>query len=143
MKRTERTGKYISYLSRRILKYTSENFKDHGLASIEYAYVMILRDGVTKTQEELTKEVMVDKSQTTRAIKSLLDKGLVTKEKDELDKRAFHISLTKKGEEMVPIIEEEINDFETTLNKGISIEEQRIVIKSLIKMIRNLKEAGE
>ena len=133
------TGKYISLLSRLILKYNSNELTKIGLSPIEYSYIMILSDEKVKTQEELTKAAMVDKAQTTRAVKSLLEKGFINKVQCPDDKRAYHISITNKGLEIVPKVKKEIIAFETMLNQGLTKQEQRNMKKYLIQMIRNLR----
>lgn len=140
MNGNENTGKYISYLARRILKYTTVIFSKYDLSSIEYTYIMILYTKGSMTQQKLSKTAMVDKAQTTRAINSLLNKGYITKGKSDLDKRSYSIGLSRKGMEIAPTIENEIELFEAKLNKGIDQDIQRVVKRSLIQMIRNLQE---
>ena len=141
MKKVTNTGLYISYLSRMFLKYVTTHFKKFGLSPIEYQYIMILSEATYMTQEQLAKHAMVDKAQTTRAVKSLHEKGYINKEQCKNDKRAFHISLSEKGKEIAPLLYEEILQFETTLNQGIDFESQREMKKNLIQMIRNMRDA--
>lgn len=140
MKKTESTGKYISYLARLLQSYSTNQFNKYDLSSIEYAYIMILKDNETMSQKQLSKEAFVDKAQTTRAINSLLNKGLVIKDQCKEDRRLYHISLSQKGLELAPEIRCEIENFEMKLNKGLTKEEQRQMKSLLIRMIRNMKE---
>lgn len=140
MKQIIENGKYISLLSRLILKETTQSISKLNLSTIEYSYIMILFDKEISSQEELTKAAMVDKAQTTRAIQRLLERGLIHKQKDSTDKRVYNISLTQKGLQLVPKIREEIVSFETKLNQGLTYQEQKQMKKYLIQMIRNMRE---
>jgi DNA-binding MarR family transcriptional regulator len=100
---------------------------------------MILDEFGSRTQEELTQMVQVDKAQTTRAIKSLMEKGLVQKIQSSIDRRAYDVSLTIEGKALAPSVKNEINIFEQSLNKGLTLKEQREMKRMLLKMIRNMK----
>lgn len=143
MNKIEETGKYIAYLSRLISKHTTMKFQKYGLSSIEYMYLMILHDHHELSQNDLSRIAMVDKAQTTRAIQTLLEKGYILKSVHQKDKRKFLISLSKQGVLVAPVIKHEIEMFEEVLNHGITLEEQRLMKKVLIKMIRNLKEVED
>ena len=143
MDTTVDNGRYISLLSRLILKHTTEQINKIGLSVIEYSYLMILKEKQELSQDELTKHAMVDKAQTTRAVSSLFKKGLVHKSKDLKDNRVYKISLTSKGKDLVPKVKDEIYKFETILNDGLSMDDQRLMKKMLIKMIRNMKGSSD
>jgi len=53
------------------------------------------------TQEELTREVLVDKATTARSIKQLMLRGYVTRRKDPCDKRIYRLALTPRGIDLV------------------------------------------
>lgn len=138
--RVEQTGKYISVLYRLITKHMQVVLKQFGLNNIDYTYLMILLDRDSQTLEELTTLALVDKSQTTRAVQSLLSKGLVVKQCNPNDKRSFLVSLTDEGKKVAPMVKEEIINMEMKLNDGFDRTKQRELKRDLIHMIKNIKE---
>ena len=49
------------------------------------------------TQSDIAKACLMDRSGVSRAFKDFEDKGLIIRETDENNKRAYKITLTKKG----------------------------------------------
>ena len=49
----------------------------------------------------------------------------------------------QQGKDLVPKVKDEIYKFETILNDGLSMDDQRLMKKMLIKMIRNMKGSSD
>ena len=94
MKRS--VGRLISILYRKNKIYLNAAMKPLNITTAEQPILMYLYRHDAVTQEEISAYLQVDKALTTRTVQSLLEKGLVTKEKDEKDKRCNKISLTQK-----------------------------------------------
>lgn len=138
--KVEQTGKYISVLYRLIVSHMAKALKKYNIRITDYIYLMILSDGVSRTQEELTRVALVDKAQTTRAIQSLLSMELIKKTCNPNDKRSFMISLSSKGNELAPKVFEDIMIMEQKLNKGFNKEKQRQMKRDMIHMIKNMNQ---
>ncbi len=107
--------------------------------------VMILKnvyenDGIT--QDELGEFSLVDRTTISRRIKKLENLGYLRKERDEKDKRAFRIYKTKKANELYELINKTLDDFQATTSKGITDEEDRIVLSAFNKAFDNFRKFG-
>lgn len=80
-------GKLITYLSRCIQQELKNVVVPFDISVGEEPYYMALTKQDGLTQDELTKLVKVDKAATTRMVKSLEQKGYITRETDPKDKR--------------------------------------------------------
>lgn len=60
---------------------------------------LICGDGIT--QDEIVNDLGIDKGAVTRIIKSLIDKGLIEKNRDKVDKRCNRVFLTEKGKQAI------------------------------------------
>lgn len=90
-------GRLVSILHRQSQIYINNALKDFDITSAEYSFLLCLykKDGVT--QDDLSDYLYIDKSATARAIKSLEQKGYVTRDRDEEDRRFNRIYLTNKA----------------------------------------------
>ncbi len=124
-------GKLITYLSRAIqqeLKNIVTPF-DITVGEEPYYITLVHHDGLT--QEELTKLVKVDKAATARAVKSLEQKGYVTREIDPNDKRSKKIHLTEKGREKYEPLSKALQQFNRELTSDWTDEQYDMVYQSL------------
>lgn len=90
-------GRLISILHRQAQIYINCTLKEYGITSAEYAFLLYLyrKDGIT--QDELSTYLYIDKSATARAIKSLEEKGYITRNKDDIDKRCNRVYISEKA----------------------------------------------
>jgi DNA-binding MarR family transcriptional regulator len=84
-------------------------FMNHELKHLELTdgqvpclLVLSKKEGIT--QDELAKMFYIDKGTIARAIKKLEEKGMVNKVQDPLNRRRYLLSLTQKGEQVIPVI---------------------------------------
>lgn len=82
--------------------------------------------------QELTQKVARDKSQMTRTIRSLENKGLVERKPSSDDARVTHVALTHAGERVVDALKEVVSE---TINEILSP-----ISKSEERVLRNLLE---
>lgn len=141
-------GRLISIIHRKSQVYINYALSEFNITSAEYSFLLCLfrKDG--KTQEELSSFLDIDKSATTRAIKSLEEKGYVTKEKDDDDKRFNRIYLTEKANENQDNIKKRIFHWSEFLMEDVFKEDAAIVFKVLESMTNkldktNLKKLGD
>ncbi|NLY63710.1 MAG: MarR family transcriptional regulator [Alcaligenaceae bacterium] len=88
---------------------------------------------------QVAKKANLDKSQGSRAVVSLVGKGLIEKRQQKNDARAFDLSLTEKGE----LVYDEVVALITRRNKiamkTLSNEEQEILMSLVNKIQHNLE----
>ena len=63
----------------------------------QYYMLMFLYYEMGSTQSDIAKACLMDRSGVSRAFKDFEEKGLITREVDTENKRAYKIALTKKG----------------------------------------------
>ena len=131
-------GKWISILHRQSQIYINRELKPYGLNSSEYIYLVNLaseNEGVN--QKYLSNLIIIDDALTTRAMKSLENKGYITREKSRDDKRSYHIKLTQKGVEIQPIILDKLINWTDIISEGMKDEEKDCIIQKLMVMSNN------
>ena len=77
---------YISVLYRQFQIYINNNTKDLQISASEYIFLMEMYKNDNMSQEQLSKNLIIDKSATARAIKSLEEKEYIIRKKDDNDK---------------------------------------------------------
>jgi DNA-binding MarR family transcriptional regulator len=70
----------------------------------QYYMLLFLYYEMGETQSDIAKACLMDRSGISRAFKDFEEKGLITREVDENNKRAYKINLTKKGIETAEFI---------------------------------------
>ena len=71
-----------------------------GLSVPEWRVMAVLGDAGSQTQRDLTSTTLMDKVAVNRACKGLEDRGLASRQPNELDGRSHHLELTAQGREM-------------------------------------------
>lgn len=133
-------GSLIALLYRKANMFWTLELKEYGLSAAEYPVMLRLyrSDGIT--QEEISREVQVDKSAVTRVLQSLMAKGLVERRRDENDRRCNRIFLTDQAEKYRNQIEALRECWGETLQRGMTEEEKQIFMRLLSKAAENAKE---
>ena len=72
----------------------------------QYFMLMFLYHDMGTNQSDIAKACLMDRSGVSRAFKDFEEKGLLTREVDENNKRAYKINLTKKGIETAEFLAE-------------------------------------
>jgi DNA-binding MarR family transcriptional regulator len=131
-------GKWISILYRQAQIYLNRELKPYGINSSEYIYLVNLAaENNGSNQKHLSDMIIIDDALTTRAMKSLENKGYIVREKSRSDKRSYHISLTEKGVDIQPIILKALKDWTDIISEGMDEEEKDSIIQKLTVMSNN------
>ncbi|MGI6575283.1 MAG: MarR family winged helix-turn-helix transcriptional regulator [bacterium] len=133
-------GRLLSILHRQAQVYINYVLKELNITAAEYAFLLCLykKDGMT--QEDLSTYLYIDKSATTRAIKSLEEKGYVFKNKDNADKRFNRIYLTPKAKEYKDEIRQKVRRWVEFLTEGLDKETVNVVISVLERMVDKVEQ---
>ncbi|WP_455538561.1 MarR family winged helix-turn-helix transcriptional regulator [Terrisporobacter sp.] len=123
--------KYISILYRQFHIYINNNIKDLEIGASEYIFLMEMYKENNISQEQLSKNLIVDKAATARAIKSLEEKGYIIRNKDENDKRTNRIKLTQKGIEIEGRLKELLEQWNSGITSEIGSETMNIALDVL------------
>ncbi len=141
-------GRLMSILHRQKQVYINYSLKEFNITSAEYSFLLYLYRKDSATQDELSSYLYIDKSATARAVKSLEQKGYVTKSKDDRDKRFNRIILTDKAKKHEDEIRQRILRWGEFLTEGLDEETIDIILTVLENMVdkverTNLKKAME
>lgn len=132
-------GKYISILYRQAQSYITHQLRPYNIGSGQYIFLLALyrQDGIN--QEELTRELLIDKATTARALSKLEQEGYVKRERDPVDKRAYRVFITGKARKVRPIIYQTVRDWSDLLCADLNDEEKVVLDAILKKMVNSAK----
>ncbi|SBS27918.1 Multidrug resistance operon repressor [Marinomonas spartinae] len=91
------------------------------------------------TALDISQKMHRDKGQVTRVIKELIDKGLVTKQINQRDRRSNFIFLTEEGKAYHRILKHADNDAITLMKTNISSEELDTFLRVGQRMLQNIQ----
>ncbi len=100
--------------------------------------VLSKKEGIT--QDELAKMFYIDKGTIARAIRKLEEKEMVNKVQDPLNRRRYLLSLTQKGEQVIPTILQAEKKWENIIFKGFSPEERSFMMERMRRLAENSLE---
>ncbi|MFA7128645.1 MAG: MarR family transcriptional regulator [Sphaerochaeta sp.] len=132
-------GRLISILHRQCQIYSNKALKDLDLTSAEYPFLLFLYRQEGRTQEELSTYLYIDKAATARAIKSLEEKGYVTKQQDQQDKRCNRIYLTEMALQVKDAVRDHIHQWSTYLAQGLDEKTYDLVYTALEAMVARVE----
>jgi len=96
-----------------------------------------LKDKVV-AQDFITKSLGIDKATTTRAVKQLVEDKYVVRVRDKRDKRAYNLSLTRKGKMLKLGLVSRMKTWTDIVYDGVSQEEMDVLERVLEKMKKNV-----
>lgn len=126
--------KMLNNISRSQAIYRHSKITADDLQSSHYAFLLAICREPGRSQEDLARELCVNKSTVARNINYLEEKGYVTREPLPQDKRQVSVSPTLKAQQILPQIRFVSNEWMNLLSEGISQEELAIFDSVLQRM---------
>lgn len=136
-------GKYISIISRQTQAYISREMQKLGVTGSEYIFLVNTPDEGVITQQEICNSFELDPAFATRGVKSLVDKGYLTRTKSKTDKRSYEIAITEEGKRLKPFIQERLDYWTAVLAGDMTKEEITEFINKLIELKNRAKKEME
>lgn len=87
----------------------------------QYYMLLFLYYEMGTTQSDIAKACLMDRSGVSRAFKDFEEKGLIVREVDETNKRAYKITLTKKGIETSEFLIEKEREWDDMICEELDI----------------------
>lgn len=112
--------KMLNDISRSQAVYRSGRVPAADLQSCHYAYILVVCRMPGRSQEELARELCVNKSTAARNINYLEEKGYVTRVPLPQDKRQYSVVPTEKAKAVLPQLRAASAEWMTLLSEGIS-----------------------
>lgn len=120
-----------------IKKRVSQTSESMGLKRTHGQFLKTIYDNEGLSLKELSNEMYVDKSLTTRVIKSLIDNGFVINMNNE--SREYRLYLTDKGNDAVSKIKKIVNDAWDELLSELTDDEMETLTRIHMKINEKLK----
>jgi len=143
MHTSESLGKWISIVYRYAHTFFDKKLAHANVSSglVPFIYHIFRSDGLS--QDELSEVIGIDKTTTARAIKTLVNLGYVSRNRDRDDKRIFRLYLTIKGRALIPEIKQVMTEWTSVISHGLSQEDKSRLEQALRRMAENAKKFKE
>lgn len=135
--------KMLNNISRSQAVYRHSRVSAEDLQSSHYAYVLTVCRQPGRSQEELARELCVNKSTVARNINHLEERGYVTRTPLPQDKRQFSVFPTEKALKVLPELRAASGAWMQLLSEGIAPEELEVFHSVLARMQEKAREIVE
>lgn len=135
--------KMLNNISRSQAIYRHSRISADDLQSSQYAFVLAICREPGRSQEDIAKELCVNKSTVARNINYLEDKGYVLRKALPNDRRQFSVFPTEKMLSVLPEVRMASQEWMTLLSDGIPQNELEIFDSVLSRMQEKAREIIE
>ena len=135
--------KLLNNISRSQAIYRHSKIDAPDLQSGHYAFVLTVCREPGRSQEELARELCINKSTVARNLSYLEDRGYITRIPLPHDKRQFSVFPTEKMQAVLPEIRKASLEWMTLLSEGIPEEDLRVFDSVLMRMEARAREITE
>ncbi|WP_270939969.1 MarR family winged helix-turn-helix transcriptional regulator [Romboutsia lituseburensis] len=133
----ELVNRYKTEINKDFRKYAESVLKEYGftVANLKYLFIIERNQGINLN--EIATELNIDKAMVTRGIKKLVDLGYVNKNQDENDTRAYKLTLSDNGNQILNSLRGIFKEWFDKVTHDFSDEERTIYIKLMKKVYEN------
>lgn len=124
----------ISRTARCSQLYRSERLAEVGLNGGQYVYISNVCRNPGISQEQMSRQILINKSNVARQLAALEQNGFVRREPDAKDRRVMRVYPTEKAEEVYPYIQQVLADWRHYLTEDFS-DEEREQLDSLLERV--------
>ncbi len=117
------------------LKQVEKALNPLSISHTDLHILMLLYEKESLTQEEISSQAIVDRSNVGRALKKLEKRNLIAKKKNSRDKRTFNVILTEKGKEF----KEEAYKIKKNIVQIFAANLSEKDIETIIKLLSKMK----
>ena len=126
--------KMLNNISRSQAVYRHSRVMTDDLQTGHYAFVLAICRDPGRSQEEIARELCINKSTVTRNLNYLEEQGYISRNPLPNDKRQFSVFPTEKMLAVLPEIRQASAEWMTLLSQGIPEEELEIFHSVLVRM---------
>jgi DNA-binding MarR family transcriptional regulator len=131
----EYIGFQIRIVQMRVFREFYRAFEGTGVTPGMHTVLAIIRDNPGIRQRTLAELLMVREPNMTRMIQGLQAAGLIAREVDKTDRRAFHLVLTEKGRSLMAGVQSRMDSFEEKLLGGLEVKERKALREYLQRIL--------
>lgn len=124
----------ITYIARCGSQYRNRQLEPLGLTGRQAGSLIAICNHPGISQEQLGKQVVLNKSNITRQLAGLEEMALVERRPSPTDKRVMQLYPTEKTLELLPRIRQVYRDWREYLLDGMTEEEQALLEKALTRI---------
>lgn len=135
--------KMMNNISRSQAIYRHGKVATADLQTGQYAFVLAICREPGRTQEELARELCLNKSTVARSLNVLEERGYVSRTPAPCDKRCFLVYPTEKMLAVLPRVKAASAEWMDLLSEGISPEEFSVFVSVLERMQERAREIIE
>ena len=132
--------KMLNNISRSQSIYRNNKVNAADLQPSQYAFILSVCREEGRSQEEIARDLCLNKSTAARSLNSLEENGYVTRKSIPNDKRQFSVYPTEKARAILPEIKKATLEWMDLLSEGISKEELEIFNSVLTRMQNKARE---
>ena len=129
--------RYINRTFRCGKLYRNEALAQIGLEGSDQPFILHICHSPGITQEQLAREIYIDKSGVARKLASLEKRGYICRESDPQDKRVLRVYPTDAVKDMLPAIRNSIAEWNGRILEGFSEEEKEQLESLLTRVMDN------
>lgn len=118
----------------------NKNLSDMDIKTGQYDFFLVISENEGLSQKELSEHLHIGKATTAKAVKHLIDKGYVYKEKDAVDGRLDHLYLTDLGKSKSPQVKEIFLKNLSVAAKYLNDKEKKQLLQLMNKVLNGLIE---
>ena len=131
-------GFHIRMAQMRVFREFYRAFEGSGVTPGMHTVLAIIRDNPGVRQRTLAELLMVREPNMTRMIQGLEASGLISREIDKTDRRAFHLGLTENGKELMEGVQDRLDSLEETLLSPLSAQERKNLREYLDRILAGM-----
>lgn len=135
-------GKYVSLAYWLIQKRLNTELTAFGIKITQYSILRYLYKHDGSNQEQIARDLEIDKGLCSREIRKLEEAGLIIRTKHQSDNRQWICSLTESGLVLKPDLVRIGDQINESVLSGLSSEEEEALYTLIKRVISNL-DAGE
>ena len=124
----------ISRTARCSQLYRSERLAEVGLNGGQYVYISNVCRNPGISQEQMSRQILINKSNVARQLASLEQNGFVRREPDAKDRRGMRVYPTERAMEVYPYIQQVLADWRHYLTEDFT-DEEREQLDSLLERV--------
>jgi DNA-binding MarR family transcriptional regulator len=128
-------GYLMRMCSNRLLPQMEALFQDQELTFSQWTTLVALHDGRITTASDLAHNICHDAGSLTRLVDQMVERGLVSRGRDQTDRRVVRLALTPRGRRMVEALAPRMMDFWNSLLSGFSHAEVDSLIALLLRLL--------
>lgn len=130
---------WVNHASRLLMKLFEEELRPLGFGMAYLPVAFALAQNEKMLQRDLAEEAHVEQPTMAALLARMERDGLVAREPHPDDKRAMHISLTKKARSTMPEARKRLFAVAERLTDGFSAEERETFVRLLKRAVANLE----